>query len=122
MFKNILATVMFVSLSSCSVGMAVSGKKNPNFALIKEGASKAEIESQLGDPIDTKESKTKTVCTYEYELGNEPSTGRAVMHGVLDVLTIGGWEIIGTPVEGLQGTSYQITVIYNQDEIAEKIH
>jgi len=30
------------------------------------------------------------------------STGRAVMHGVLDLATVGLWEVAGTPIEGAQ--------------------
>jgi len=31
--------------------------------------------------------------------GGEPSTARAIGHGVMDVLTFGVWEIVGTPIE-----------------------
>ena len=43
------------------------------------------------------------VDLYEYEIGNKPSAGRAIGHGVMDILTLGLWEIIGTPIEGFQG-------------------
>jgi hypothetical protein len=55
------------------------------------------------------------VDIYEYEVGSEPSAGRAVAHGVMDVLTLGIWEIAGTPIE-----KYQATVVYDdQDRVAE---
>ena len=61
-------------------------------------------------------------CVYEYELGNEPSTGRAVLHGGLDVLTLGLWEIVGTPIEATMGDSYELTVVYGPDETARSLN
>jgi hypothetical protein len=52
----------------------------------------------------------------EYQIGNEPSAGRAVGHAVMDVLTLGIWEIAGTPIEGFQGEKYRATVIYGDDD------
>jgi hypothetical protein len=42
------------------------------------------------------------------------STGRAVMHGLLDVATLGIWEVAGTPMEGAYDKDkyYAIRVTY----------
>jgi hypothetical protein len=53
-------------------------------------------------------------AVYEYQTGNEPSTGRAVAHGTMDVITFGLWEIIGTPIEGFSGDTYRLAVTYNE--------
>jgi hypothetical protein len=53
---------------------------------------------------------------YEYEIGNQPSAGRAAGHAVMDVLTLGFWEIVGTPIEGVQGEKYHATVVYDDDD------
>ncbi len=51
-FRSMVILLLFsLQLSSYSVGMALSGDKNPNFAAIKVGASRMEIESQLGEII-----------------------------------------------------------------------
>jgi hypothetical protein len=34
----------------------------------------------------------------------------------MDVLTLGAWEIIGTPIEGFQGQKYQATITYDQED------
>ena len=36
-------------------------------------------------------------------------------HAALDLLTFGGWEIIGTPVEGFQGKTETITIEYDKN-------
>ncbi len=109
--------------SGCSVGMAMSGKKNPNLGAIHEGSSRGEVELQLGSPIRslTHMDGTRTDI-YEYEIGNEPSAGRAVGHGVMDLLTLGLWEVVGTPIEGVQGDKYEITLLYDEDDRVQAIN
>ena len=81
--------------SGCSVYMAAAGDEEPNLSNIRKGASRGEIELALGQPVSLATQKDGgTVATYEYILGNEPSAGRAVGHAVMDLLTLGGWEII----------------------------
>ncbi len=109
-------------LSSCSVGMALSGEEEPNLAACRVGVSQNDIEAQVGPPIFTEfRDDGEKACTYEYELGNEPSPGRAIAHGGLDVLTFGLWEVVGTPVEAVQGETYQMTVTYGSDGLAKTI-
>lgn len=62
-----------------------------------------------------------TTSTYQYEVGNDPSAGRAMGHAAMDVLTLGLWEVIGSPVEGFQGEKYQAFVTYLPDGTVEKV-
>lgn len=114
---NFLFCVSCLSLNTCSVGMALSGKKDPDLSVIRKGADRSEVELQLGSPIKTslREDGT-TTSIYEYEVGNEPSPGRAVAHGAMDFLTLGLWEVVGTPVEVINGNKYQITINYDNQE------
>jgi len=109
-------------LSGCSVGMAVAGKESPNLAACRVGATQADIQAELGRPSSSQVlDNGDSVCTYEYEVGNEPSAARAVMHGGMDVLTFGLWELVGTPVEAVQGQKYEMTVTYDADGKAKTI-
>lgn len=104
-------------LSGCSVGMALSGSPNPNLGAVRTGATRGEIELHLGSPIrSTLLDNGHRADVYEYEVGNEPSAGRAAGHAVMDVLTLGVWEIIGTPVEGVQGEKYNATIMYDEND------
>lgn len=62
-------------VSGCAVFMAANGDQR-------------EITTTNEDGTTTK----KTV-------GAEPSTGRAILHGVMDGLTFGLWEVVATPGE-----------------------
>jgi hypothetical protein len=101
--------------------MALSGDENPDLGAVKVGSTRGEVEMHLGSPVRSSSAENGTrTDIYEYEIGNEPSAGRAVAHGLADVLTLGLWEIAGTPIEAVQGETYQATVVYDdQDRVME---
>ena len=43
-------------------------------------------------------------------------------HAALDVLTLGIWEIAGTPIEAFQGKKYEMTITYSKDDKVEAIN
>lgn len=108
-------------MSGCSVGMAMSGKNDPELSAVRVGSTRGEIELHLGAPKEIIEQDNKRIDIYEYEVGNEPSAGRAIGHGVMDVLTLGIWEVIGTPVEGFQGDKKRLMISYDENDIVTKI-
>ncbi|MDH3663151.1 MAG: outer membrane protein assembly factor BamE [Alphaproteobacteria bacterium] len=114
--RLLVALVISVPLlSSCAVYMAASGEKEPDLGAIKTGATRSDVELHLGEPVSSSEMPDgRRYAVYEYQIGNEPSTGRAVAHGTMDVLTLGLWEIIGTPIEGLSGDTNRLAVTYNE--------
>jgi len=114
MKQTIIIAAIFGLLSGCSVGMALSGKRTPDLGVVKQQASRGAVELQLGAPVKVTTLKNGHVLDiYEYEVGNDPSTGRAIGNGVMDVLTLGGWEIIGTPIEGFTGDKREIQIEYD---------
>jgi len=126
MTKNLLVSLAAVALlataSGCSVGMAMSGKKQPDLTVVKTDANRQDIELQLGPPVQTSSNDLGGVTAiYDYEVGNEPSAGRAIGHGLADVLTLGAWELVGTPVEAVQGDKYRLTIVYDKDNKAKTI-
>jgi hypothetical protein len=124
--KNMLivtvTALIAISTSSCSVIMAASGTPTPNTEFIDKGASKQRIEMQLGQPKSVQmNAQGKTTFLYEYQVGNESSAGRAIVHSAMDLMTLGLWEVIGTPIEIANGDKFQIAITYNADETVETI-
>ena len=121
--RNFVLYVLILGMCGCSVGMAMSGKKDPQMGQVRVGGTRGEIEMQLGPPKQTVSLQDGLrQDLYTYEVGNEPSAGRAIGHGVMDILTLGLWEIAGTPIEGVQGDKYDVTIVYDADDVAKAIN
>lgn len=122
--RNLLIAISsLILLSGCSVGMAMSGKQDPNLGAFRVGSTRGEVELQLGSPItSTTLPDGKRMDMYEYELGNAPSAGRAIGHGVMDILTLGLWEVVGTPIEGFQGEKRRLAIVYDKNDRVEGIN
>ena len=121
--RKFLYIILLFSISGCSVGMAMSGKEDPNFGAFRVGSTRGEVELQLGSPISSVTTpEGMRVDLYEYEIGNKPSAGRAIGHGVMDILTLGLWEVVGTPIEGFQGDKKRVTITYDKKDRVEAIN
>ena len=98
-------------MSACSVVMATRGEgvepKNltrctTRSCLIAAGAT----------PIDSEKNKQGKRLSETFR-ANMPtgSAARAAMHGVLDVATLGVWEVVGTPIEAVKGKKYSYVLV-----------
>lgn len=112
---NLLAPLLSLILSGCSVGMAMSGQPDPNISALAEGQDRDIVILNLGQPTKTLVADNKRTDVFELERGNEPSIGRATGHAIMDLLTLGGWEIIGTPIEGFAGDTITLQIEYNEE-------
>jgi hypothetical protein len=110
-------------LSGCSIGMALSGNKQPNFAYISVGAPRNQVEAEFGLPIATYPlTGGKQEATYRYEMGNSPNTGRAWVNFYVDLATIGLAEPILSIIELLQGHDEETRIVYGPDNRILEIH
>ena len=113
-----------ILLSGCSVGMALSGKEEMNTSILYPGVPREAVISRIGDPnFSETDEEGNYIDTYTVVRGNEPSSTRAVIHGTLDIFTLGLWEIMGTPMEYLGGleTSSQLVIYYDSKNRIKKI-
>ena len=116
--RAFLLLLVMLPLTGCSVGMALSGEEDPDLSVLRVGASRGQVEMELGKPAaEILADDGYTYATYAYSLGNKPSAGRAVAHGVMDVLTLGLWEIVGTPVEAVAAkeNEHAVVVVYDRN-------
>ncbi len=104
--------------------MALSGKEEMNTSILYPGVPREAVISRIGEPESSVADKEGNyIDTYTIVKGNEPSSTRAVVHGTLDVLTVGLWELMATPIEVLEGveTSSQIVIYYDSEERIKEI-
>ena len=113
--------IFILLLPACSVGMALKGKPDPNIGVLAVGQDRGIVILNLGQPTQTLATETGRTDIFRLERGNEASTGRAIGHAAMDVLTLGTWEIIGTPVEGFSGDKFTVTIEYDEAEKVTKV-
>jgi hypothetical protein len=119
----LIIVVLGFSLTGCSVYMAAT-KKGTSNERIQQCRTRNDIISQEGVEIlsSTKTEDGGLIEEYKIQLKSQMSGFRAVGHGVADVFTLGLWEAIGTPTEGvLRGQKIIIKVYYDKDEVIKKI-
>ena len=122
MVKLTLALLCF-SLSGCSVMMAASSEEAPTMSVVRVGATKTEVEKELGRPITDLNDRGGSIATYQYFTGDEVSYERAVTYAVLDGVTLGLAELITFPAEALQGDKNVVTVRYDRfDRVIDITH
>ena len=112
-------------LSGCSVGMAMSGEEQKDASIAYPGAPRTAVIAKLGPPEATTTNDDGTFTdSWIVVKGNKSSGGRAAMHAGLDVLTIGLWEVVGTPLE--MGASHEdrrrliVTYDHNQNVVTSQ--
>lgn len=114
---QILSCLIFSCLlTGCSVGMAMSGKPDPNLGVLEIGQSRDIVLLNIGQPTRTSATEKGRTDVFELERGNEQSVGRAAGHAAMDVLTFGLWEIVGTPIEGFTGDKLTLFIEYDEND------
>ena len=121
MKRFLLLPLLIVSLcliSGCSVYMASKQPEKKDLSVLSEGTTRGHVIAEIGSPIHSEETSEGKMDIYKFVQGYSKGTkvGRAVFHGVADVFTLGLWEVISTPVEGIaDGTEVTLEVYYGKN-------
>jgi hypothetical protein len=98
--KTVKLIILAALLSSCSVYMAAE-KKGVELETLMACSNRACFmglrDTELVESRPWDDGGEQVIFR---SLKPQGSTGRAVMHGLLDVATLGIWEVAGTPIEG----------------------
>jgi hypothetical protein len=114
MLGKLLPLLILVFLSACSVKQALHGRTEPALSFIRVGMTREAVELELGHPVvSTSNAAGGTADTYEYLVGAEPSTFRAVSYVILDIISLCSWELIAEQVP-----QKRVQVEYDQNDTA----
>ena len=123
-FKLFVVFIATAILSlSCSVYMATKQPTSKNLDVLTIGTPRSLVLAELGQPTtsEVKDEKRIEVFSFTQGYGKGAKTGRAIFHGVADVLTLGLWEAVGTPTESaFDGEKMIYGVTYDKDSKVEK--
>ena len=106
----------------CSVYMAAKQPDQKNLHVLDQGTPRSYVISELGPPMYTKteDGKSCDVISFTQGYSKGAKVGRAVFHGAADVLTLGLWEVAGTPIEAVaDGTPVKVEVYYNEKDCVD---
>ncbi len=107
------------SLQACSVVMATKQPSKKDLNVLAVGMPRAALIAEFGPPVHTEAKDGKKYDIFRFVQGY--STGakasRALLHGTADVLTLGLWEVIGTPTEAIfDGREVAYEVTYDEND------
>lgn len=110
-----------ITVSGCAAAMALYGKREVDVAALHIGQHRDEVIMIVGQPYKTQATEEGRKDIFECQRGNAPSTGRAVGHAAMSLLTLGWWEIAGVPIEALSSSKFYLTITYDKEDKVAKI-
>ena len=115
--RILLLSLGCCAFSACSVVMASkNGGVNPK--KLTQCKTRSCLVAAGAVPIDHEKNKQGKLISENFRATMPTgSAARAVMHGLLDISTLGIWEVAGTPIEAVKGkkTGYVIITKYHAD-------
>ncbi|MCQ4189691.1 MULTISPECIES: hypothetical protein [Methylocystis] len=113
------------ALSGCSVYMATKQPDAKNVDLFTVGTPRTLMLAEFGMPAATETKNGRTYEIFKFVNGYTAGAkaGRAVFHGAADVVTLGLWEVVGTPTEGVffTGDEMVFRVRYDKDDRIDEV-
>ena len=112
------AVLVFVFYGSgCSVIMAMHGKKDSDLSVLTLGQDRSTILTALGKPRSTEVTADgHKADIFKLQKGNAPSGGRAFFNLLMDVLSLGFWELAATPGEAKSSQELTIKIEYDKND------
>jgi hypothetical protein len=97
--------------------MAAKQPDQKNLHVLDKGTPRSYVISELGPAMYAKKEDGKScdILSFVQGYSTGAKVGRAVFHGAADVLTLGIWEVAGTPIEAVaDGTPVKVEVYYDE--------
>jgi len=116
--------ILLLSISGCSVFMAAKQPEKKDVSLLKEGTSRAMLISEFGAPLisEYRDGKRFEIFKFTQGYSTGAKAGRAFLHGAANVVTLGLWELVGTPTEiTFSGDDMAFQVRYDENDMVDEI-
>jgi hypothetical protein len=117
----VLASAL-VSFAGCAVVKATNQPDKKNLSVFSTGTPRGYVIAEVGAPTFTEEKNGERTDIFTFKQGYSKGVkvGRAFFHGAADLMTLGMWEVVGTPFEAIaDGTDMKIQVTYEQNRVKE---
>ena len=110
--------------TACSPVLAAKQPSRRDVDLLSAGVPRNLLLAELGQPIATETRNGKRVEVFSFVQGYRKGVkvARTIGHGAADVMTLGLWEVIGTPTEAtLNGHRVAYEVTYDASDRIEQV-
>ncbi len=114
-----------VTQPGCAVYMAAHQPNAMDLDVLAEGTPRSIVIAELGSPAhsevdDHGQRSDVHAFTQGYSKGNK--VARTVGHAAMDFLTLGLWEVVGTPIEAVaSGTDTTVRVTYDEKDNVQQV-
>lgn len=122
--RTFLLVTFVMCLNGCAVYMAANQPDRKNVDLFKAGTKRSLLLAEYGHPTISEQRDGKRFEVYRFVQGYSggAKAGRAVFHGAADVMTLGLWEVIGTPIESVaDGNEIAYEVTYDEHDQVDQV-
>ena len=119
-----LIVLWSVFASGCSVMMAARSPEKKNLSVLSLGVPRSQVIAELGPPVhqSNDEFGERDVFSFKQGYSLPVRVGRATVHAVGDLLTLGLWEVVSTPLESsLDGEGVQAEVRYDREQYVRRV-
>ena len=119
-----LFTLVSISTFGCSVFMAAKQPGAKDLDLFKVGTPRSMLLAEFGLPTvsEVKDGKKSEIFKFVQGYSSGAKAGRAFFHGAADVVTLGLWEVVGTPTEAVfSGDDMAYEVRYDDTERIDQV-
>ncbi|SFO06247.1 hypothetical protein [Nitrosospira briensis] len=125
--RNWTAFVCMLALvfsSGCSVFMAAKQPDKKNVGLFQIGTPRVMLLGEFGAPAmsEIRNGRKYEIFKFVQGYSTGAKAGRALFHGAADVMTLGLWEVVGTPTEAVfSGDEMAFEVSYDQNDRIDQV-
>jgi len=96
----LVAAYVLAANTGCAVYLAGKGHPGAHLEALGVGSSEQNVEHELGAPSSSEPlGAGKRLSTYRVELTKQPNYARATAHLLLDLVSLGIWELPGSIYE-----------------------
>lgn len=113
-----VAAYVLAASTGCAVYLAGKGQPGAHLEALGAGTSEQKVEHELGTPSSSEPlGAGKRRSTYRVDLTKQPNYARATVHLLLDLVSLGIWELPGSIYELSTGHSKgDVEIVYGPDD------
>ena len=114
----LVAAYVLAACTGCAVYLAHKGHPGAHLEALGVGTSEQNVEHELGTPSSSEPlGAGKRLSRYRVELTKQPNYARSTVHLLLDLTTLGIWELPGSIYElSSEHRKGDVGIVYGPDD------